>query len=72
MCTVYLAFRKGRGLLGQRFYSVSAGIVLILMVMGEVYALVATAKKKLSKCRLVLSGVLQITRYVMAAFYGTG
>jgi hypothetical protein len=28
-------------------------------VMGEVYALVSTAKKKLPNCRLVLSGVLQ-------------
>jgi len=28
-------------------------------VMGEVYALVATAKRKLLNCRLVLSGVLQ-------------
>ena len=27
-------------------------------VMGEVYALVSTAKKKLPNCRLVLSGVL--------------
>ena len=27
--------------------------------MGEVYALVATAKKKLPNCRLVLSGVLR-------------
>jgi len=28
-------------------------------VMGEVYALVSTAKKKLPNCRLVLSGVLR-------------
>jgi len=28
-------------------------------VMGEVYALVATAKRKLANCRLVLSGVLR-------------
>ena len=28
-------------------------------VMGEVYALVATAKRKLPNCRLVLSGVLR-------------
>jgi len=27
-------------------------------VMGEIYALVATAKRKLPNCRLVLSGVL--------------
>jgi lysophospholipase L1-like esterase len=29
------------------------------IVMGEVYALVSTAKKKLPNCRLVLSGVLR-------------
>ena len=28
-------------------------------VMGEMYALAATAKKKLSNCRLVLNGVLR-------------
>jgi len=28
-------------------------------VMGEVYALVSTAKKNLPKCRLLLSGVLR-------------
>jgi lysophospholipase L1-like esterase len=30
------------------------------VVMGEVYALVSTAKKKLPNCRLVLSGVLRL------------
>ena len=41
------------------------------IVMGEVYALVSTAKKKLPNCRLVLSGVLKTWRCVMAACWGT-
>jgi hypothetical protein len=31
----------------------------VYFVVGDVYALVATAEKKLPKCRLVLSGVLR-------------
>ena len=40
------------------------------VVMGDVYELVTTAKKKFPNCRLVLSGVLR-RRDVMAVDWGT-
>jgi len=42
----------------------------IYFVMGEVYALVAMANRKLPNCRLVLSGVLR-HRDVLKAYWGT-